>query len=152
MVMIKENYQNEIDAFEVFFNVLITMQETVGKNIQYFSTRAMEVIKDILKAILTSETYNYYQCQKPDNENIIKSYIIATKNAAKALIWEIERFQHNQQLKNQTSKEPQFETIDELWEYWDQMYDQEEMSQSLEILEKAIDSTRRKQGGRTLFS
>ncbi|GEM_PF-3197773 len=72
-----------------------------------------------------------------------KETLNTAKIMAKAILWEI---------NHKKSSLKKFDTIDELWEYWNNKYDQEEIERSLNIFKEEIDRERNNQGGRTLFS
>ncbi|MHC5718743.1 MAG: hypothetical protein ACYTX0_43430, partial [Nostoc sp.] len=72
-----------------------------------------------------------------------KETLNSTKIMAKAILWEINH-------KKSTLKK--FDTIDDLWEYWNNKYDEEEIESSLNLFKEGIDRERNNQGGRTLFS
>lgn len=144
--------KNELEKSQKIYAALIGIQKTVEKHIQYFYTEQemLQLTQDLANSI--SQMYDDYKFQDNNNQEEIENYVISIKNSAKVLLWETNQFEQNQKSKNQTSEKAKFETIDGLWEYWDEQYDEAEMSESLEILIEAIDSRRRKQGGRTLFS
>ncbi|HLP91581.1 MAG TPA: hypothetical protein VK184_23725 [Nostocaceae cyanobacterium] len=144
--------KDELEKAQKLYAALIGIQKTVEKHIQYLYTEQemLQLTQDLANSI--SQMYDDYKFQDNNNQEAIENYIISIKNSAKVLLWEMNQYQQNPNPKNQTSEKEKFKTIDELWEDWDEKYDEAEMSESLEILIEAIDSRRRKQGGRTLFS
>lgn len=116
-------------------------------NAQLIPRDSLKTIRNASETISSNEVLKNYILTPKDEaqQETIISYVTIARNAAKAVLWELEH-----QKKSLGNK--RFKTIDELWEYWEEKYDEEEIEKSFETFKKGIDEERRKQGGRTLFS
>ncbi|MUG97322.1 hypothetical protein F7734_35340 [Scytonema sp. UIC 10036] len=53
--------------------------------------------------------------------------------------------------KYKTNSTKKFKNLDELWDYWDKVFDETEMEETSEALIQALNETREKQGKSKLF-
>jgi hypothetical protein len=140
----------ELDEYKKFHEGLEYIQKFVDRYGCYLADSFLK--NHLIEAIESIIASNIFDDSAIENNSIdetakesVKIYIHLINNYAKDVLLSIYRLKPR-------SFPKKFKTIDELWDYWDTLYTDEEMTESLEILEKGLDEERRRQGGRTLFS
>ena len=128
-------------SFSVLKNIykfLSNLLEVTESYTDYVPENLLEITKLIAEKFL--ESLDKHQLEDENK----KEYLINSKASAKAILWDTSNYQKKSKKR--------FKTVDDLFEYWNEKYDEEEVEKSLEALMEGIDSERRRQGGRTLFS
>lgn len=140
----------EIDKYKKFYEGLEYLQKFVNTYGCYLAdsllkNHLIEAIENIIASNIFDDSIIEYNSADETGKEGVKNYIQLINNYAKDVLLSIYR------LKPRTFPK-RFQDIDELWDYWDTLYTAEEMTESLEKLQKGLDEERRRQGGRTLFS
>jgi hypothetical protein len=141
IVKIIDVESDEEDSFRSLKNIyefLINLLDVINKYTDYIPGFLLKITDKVAEKILS--ILDVYELENEKS----KKYLINSKATAKAILWDTSHF-HKKSKKR-------FKTVDELFEYWNDKYDEEEVEKSLEALMSGIDSERRRQGGRTLFS
>lgn len=120
------------------YKFLSNLLEVTESYTGYVPENLRKITKIIAEKFLSTLENNQLEDEKK------KEYLINSKASAKAILWDNTNYQKKSKKR--------FKTVDELFEYWNEKYDEEEVEKSLEALMEGIDSERRRQGGRTLFS
>jgi hypothetical protein len=134
---------DEVESLRRFYSGLFQTQQVVDKYIVYLPDNIIQAIKSLLEKILiiyqnfTSETLTSSEFKN------LEKYVILTKNIAIATIWKINNYQ--------TNLPKTFKNLDELWDYWDRVFDENEMEETSEALIQALNETREQQGKSKLF-
>lgn len=135
--------ENEVTRYAEFYTGLINILQVVEKYIKYMSSGLRQVLKNTALSIIADDKYQIYQAKNPNNTESIASYIIAIRNAAKAILWEIEHYKEEQPKR--------FKTLEELFDYMDKEFSEAEMAETLEVIKKGINAERESRGGRKMF-
>jgi hypothetical protein len=140
----------ELDEYQKFYEGLEYLQkfvDTYGCYLadSFLKNHLIEAIESIITSNIFDDSIIKNNSVDETAKEVVKKYIHLINNYTKDVLLSIYRLKPR-------SFPKKFKTIDELWDYWDTLYTDEEMKESLEILEKGIDEERRRQGGRTLFS
>lgn len=140
----------ELDEYKKFHQGLEYLQkfvDTYGCYLadSFLKNHLIEAIESIIASNIFDDSIIKNNSVDDTAKEVVKKYIHLINNYAKDVLLSIYRLKPR-------SFPKKFKTIDELWDYWDTLYTDEEMKESLEILQKGLDEERRRQGGRTLFS
>jgi hypothetical protein len=137
-INVESHEEIKLISLESIYNSLTYLLETVEMYKGNIPENLLKNIKETAEiSLLHLDKY-----QLEDEKQ--KEYLRNSKAQAKAILWDISN--------SDKKSEKRFKTVDELFEYWNEKYDEEEVEKSLEALMKGIDEERRRQGGRTLFS
>ena len=130
---------------EVSFIFLKTIDKFLSNLLEVTESYTDYVPENLLKIykIVADKFLSFLEKYQLEEENQ-KEYLINSKAKAKAILWNTSNYQ--------PKSKKRFKTVDELFDYWNEKYDEEEVEKSLEALMEGIDEVRRRQGGRTLFS
>lgn len=119
----------------IFYSGLSYLQQVVEKYLHYLPDKIKKSIthlaQDILAIYQESNVKANANGSKPIEEvNLFKDI----KNIAKAIMYDVEHYVQNPPKK--------FKNLDELWDYWSEIYDEQEMEETSETLIKALNETR----------
>ncbi len=138
IIEIEPSEEISFSVLKKIYKFLSSLLEVIEDYTSYTPENLLEITKRIAEMFLL-----ILEQHELEDENE-KEYLINSKAKAKAILWDTSHYQ-------KTSKK-RFKTVDELFEYWNDKYDEDEVEKSLEGLMSGIDFERRRQGGRTLFS
>ncbi|WP_333484774.1 hypothetical protein [Microcoleus sp. K1-B6] len=80
---------NEVKQLGLFYTGLINLLDIAENYISFFTKRGRELGKDIAQTLISYKTFEDYAKKRPADE--ITSQAIGIRNAAKAILWEIDR-------------------------------------------------------------
>jgi len=84
--------------------------------------------KDLTDLVLIKNIRNYYLLESEANRQELNSYVASTILIAKSILWQIDQIN--------LKRKKRFKTLNELWQYWDDKYTEEEMTETLKNLEE----------------
>ncbi|BAZ10515.1 hypothetical protein NIES4071_23370 [Calothrix sp. NIES-4071] len=133
-----------MEYLRIFYSGLSYVQQVVEKYLDYLSDKIKKSINHLVQDILAN--YQNSTVKANVNESIPLEEVNLLKdikNIAKAIIYDVEHYINNPLKK--------FKNLDELWDYWSEIYDEDEMEETSETLIKALNETRERQGRPKLF-
>ncbi len=80
---------NEVKQLGLFYTGLIDLLEIAENYLSFFTQRGRELVKALAQTVISYQTFEDYAKKRPADE--ITSGAISIRNAAKAILWEIER-------------------------------------------------------------
>lgn len=80
---------NEVKQLGLFYTGLINLLDIAENYLSFFTERGRELAKAIAQAFISYEKFEDYAKKRPPDE--ITSQAIGIRNAAKAILWEIDR-------------------------------------------------------------
>ncbi|MEG4802094.1 hypothetical protein QUB63_20160 [Microcoleus sp. ARI1-B5] len=80
---------NEIKQLRFFYTGLINLLDIAENYLSFFTERGRELAKAIAQAFISYKTFEDYAKKRPADE--ITSQALGIRNAAKAILWEIDR-------------------------------------------------------------
>ncbi len=80
---------NEVKQLGLFYAGLIDLLDIAENYLSFFTKRGRELAKDLAQTFISYKTFEDYTKKRPADE--ITSQAIGIRNAAKALLWEIDR-------------------------------------------------------------
>ncbi|MBE9187108.1 hypothetical protein IQ270_21225 [Microcoleus sp. LEGE 07076] len=80
---------NEVKQLGLFYTGLINLLDIAENYLSFFTQRGRELAKAIAQAFISYKTFEDYAKKRPADE--ITSGAISIRNAAKAILWEIDR-------------------------------------------------------------
>ncbi|MEG5042706.1 MULTISPECIES: hypothetical protein [unclassified Microcoleus] len=80
---------NEVKQLRLFYAGLINLLDIAENYLSFFTKRGRELAKDLAQTFISYKTFEDYAKKRPADE--ITSQAIAIRNAAKAILWEIDR-------------------------------------------------------------
>lgn len=133
-----------IEYLKIFQSGLSYIQQVVEDYLYYLPDKNKKSIRHLAQHILNNYQYFTGATNANGNISIEKANLLKNlKNTAKAIIYDI---------NNPISKVPKkFKNLDELWDYWSEIYEEEEMEETAETLIKALNETREREGRPKLF-
>ncbi|MBD2091852.1 hypothetical protein H6F67_18575 [Microcoleus sp. FACHB-1515] len=87
------NVEDAVEQANLLYTGLVKISEALEKYIKYFTPQARENARKIASSFLADSTYN------PDNhpdQTEIKSCMIALRNTARAVLWQIDQYQQEE--------------------------------------------------------
>lgn len=127
---------NRLNLLKNFCEFLKNFLEKTEFYVVYIPNITLKIIEKWMMSLAKTEGH------ETDSEEE-KEALNSVKIMAKAILWEI---------NNKKNFLKKFDTIDDLWKYWNNKYDEEEIENSLNIFKEGIDRERNNQRARTLFS
>jgi hypothetical protein len=85
---------NKVKQLGLFYAGVITLLDIAENYLSFFTKRGRELAKDIAQTLISYKTFEDYAKKRPADE--ITSQAIGIRNAAKAILWEIDR--HERQI------------------------------------------------------
>jgi len=80
---------NEVKQLGLFYAGLINLLDIAENYLSFFTQRGRELAKDLAQTLISYKTFEDYAKKRPADE--ITSQAIGIRNAAKAILWEIDR-------------------------------------------------------------
>jgi len=80
---------NEVKQLGLFYAGLINLLDIAENYLSFFTKRGRELAKDLAQTLISYKTFEDYAKKRPADE--ITSQAIGIRNAAKAILWEIDR-------------------------------------------------------------
>ena len=80
---------NEVKQLGLFYTGVINLLDIAENSLSFFTKRGRELAKDIAQTLISYKTFEDYAKKRPADE--ITSQAIGIRNAAKAILWEIDR-------------------------------------------------------------
>lgn len=80
---------NEVKQLGLFYTGLIYLLDIAENYLSFFTQRGREVAKALAQTVISYKTFEDYAKKRPADE--ITSQAIGIRNAAKAILWEIDR-------------------------------------------------------------
>jgi len=102
---------DKVQGLQFLYTGLVKFQQIVEDYSQYIHPKVYDLLQRIAQSIVNSESFKEYQGSKTENTEQIKSNVRATRNTAKAVLWEIEN------IKNKNEKLEDFSSVGKLTEY-----------------------------------
>lgn len=137
----------KLDAIEylrIFSSGLSYVQQVVEKYLDYLPDRIKKAISHLAQDILANYQDSVVKTNANGSISIEEVNLFKDiKNIAKAIMYDVEHYIQNPPKK--------FKNLDELWDYWSEIYDEQEMEETSETLIKALNETRERQGRPKLF-
>lgn len=136
-------YKSDVmEYLKIFHSGLSYIQQVVEDYLYYLPDKIKRSIRHLVQYILDNQ--HFTEATNGNRSRSIEANLLRNvKNTAKAIIYDI---------NNPVSKAPKrFKNLDELWDYWDEIYDKEEMEETSETLIKALNETREREGRPKLF-
>jgi hypothetical protein len=80
---------NEVKQLGLFYTGLINLLDIVENYLSFFTKRGRELAKELAQTLISYKTFEDYAKKRP--ADVITAQAIAIRNAAKAILWEIDR-------------------------------------------------------------
>ena len=80
---------NEVKQLGLFYTGLIDLLDIAENYLSFFTERGRELVKALAQTVISYKTFEDYAKKRPADE--ITSGAISIRNAAKAILWEIDR-------------------------------------------------------------
>jgi hypothetical protein len=80
---------NEVKQLGLFYTGVINLLDIAENYLSFFTERGRELAKDLAQTFISYKTFEDYAKKRPADE--ITSQAIGIRNAAKAILWEIDR-------------------------------------------------------------
>ena len=80
---------NEVKQLGLFYTGLIHLLDIAENYLSFFTERGRELVKALAQTVISYKTFEDYAKKRPADE--ITSGAISIRNAAKAILWEIDR-------------------------------------------------------------
>lgn len=80
---------NEVKQLGLFYTGLIDLLDIAENYLSFFTQRGRELVKALAQTVISYKTFEDYAKKRPADE--ITSQAIGIRNAAKAILWEIDR-------------------------------------------------------------
>lgn len=81
---------NEVKQLGLFYTGLINFLDIAENYLSFFTERGRELAKALAQTVISYKTFEDYAKKRPADE--ITSQAIGIRNAAKAILWEIDRY------------------------------------------------------------
>jgi hypothetical protein len=83
---------NEVKQLGLFYTGLIDLLDIAENYLRFFTQRGRELVKALAQTVISDQTFEDYAKKRPADE--ITSGAISIRNAAKAILWEIDRHEN----------------------------------------------------------
>lgn len=104
--------------------------EALEEDVSNFSNESLQSIKWRLETIVSIKSLrNIYKVVDEDQQKTARDYLSGVISTVKAILWEINNIQRQEKPKK-------FKTLDDLYNHWTHKYNQVEMSEVSEILDR----------------
>jgi len=125
--IVRDNY---ISWFKILYESLFYLLEYLEEDVAVveYQDSIVTLKKDLTNLTAMRNIRNLHLLENEDNQQQVRSCISGTINVAKSILWEISKLN--------LKPKKRFKTLDQLWEYWDDKYTEEEMTKSLKSLEE----------------
>ncbi|WP_293341491.1 hypothetical protein [Microcoleus sp. CAWBG58] len=80
---------NEVKQLGLFYTGLIDLLDIAENYLSFFTQRGRELVKALAQTVISDKTFEDYAKKRPADE--ITSQALGIRNAAKAILWEIDR-------------------------------------------------------------
>jgi hypothetical protein len=80
---------NAVKQLGLFYTGLINLLDIAESSLSFFTKRGRELAKELAQTLISYKTFEDYAKKRPPDE--ITSQAIGIRNAAKAILWEIDR-------------------------------------------------------------
>ncbi|PLZ82326.1 hypothetical protein CEN44_27855 [Fischerella muscicola CCMEE 5323] len=127
--LLRVEIKDNISWFKSLYESLYFLLEYLEENVVVeYKDPIATLAKDLTNLTTIKNLRNLYLLENEDNRQQLRMYVSSTIHVAKSILWEINKI-------NVKSKK-RFKKLSELWEYWDEKYTEEEMTESLKRLEE----------------